>query len=314
MNEYVSIYEDINRKTYADKKNVVRYSYYQELTPGERAIIDQYRDDIENKTILDIGCGAGRTARFLKKLGKDYTGIDYSEAAVNYCREIHGDARFLHCDARQLDRFGSGEFDVVFFPCNGIDSMDSQGRQRAISEVFRVVKEGGLFVFATHNHKYLMESWKGRTPFPRPALSTRPKKMINNLKKFTRASFNYLKNRKHVYIGEQDAIVQGVAYDYDLMTYYIDKRKQIIDLETVGFTVERMYDRAGQVVDRNSSHDGHTPWIFYVARKPVSTCEDADPGMIVKHAPAIDSDDFRNRGLSARLGRENVPVRNVNEV
>lgn len=282
MNEYANIYENINRKTYAARNNVVRYSYYQELTPGERAIINQYRDDIEGRTILDIGCGAGRTARFLKKIGKDYTGIDYSEAAVNYCREMHRDTRFLHCDARQLDCFQNGEFDVVFFPCNGIDSMDSQGRLRAISEIFRVVREGGLFVFATHNHKFLMVRWKGRTPFPRPELSVRPNKMISSLKQFARSSFNYFKNGRHVYIGEQDAIVQGVAYDYDLMTHYIDKRKQLNDLETAGFTVERMYDRSGHVVDRDSSQDGHTPWIFYVARKPVSTGE-------FKHSPALAS-------------------------
>ncbi len=267
MNELVDIYESINRKTYSRKINVLKYKHFQQLTPGEQAIIDQFRDDIYNKSILDIGCGAGRTARFLKTIGGKYTGIDYSEEAIIYCRHLHKDTRFIHCDARNMDCFEDEEFDVVIFPCNGIDSMDSTGRGRVIDEVFRLVKSGGLFILTTHNYRFLIETWNGKTPFPTLTLSANPKTLLANLGNYTRASLNYLKNSRYVRMSDQSAIVQGVAFDYDLMTYYIDKRKQIVDLKTAGFTVERLYDRDGLGVAKDSSQDGYSPWLYYVARK-----------------------------------------------
>lgn len=103
--------------------------------------------------ILDIGCGAGRNALPLARLGHNLTGIDRSgpmlEAARNGAQAlgILSNCRFLPGEMERLD-FPDASFDLVIahgiWNLAGSDSVFLQ----AVGEAGRVAHPGaGLFVF-----------------------------------------------------------------------------------------------------------------------------------------------------------------------
>lgn len=68
-------------------------------------------EENEIKSVLEIGCGDGRLAEIVKKIGADYTGIDISEQAVNICK-AKGISAIVH-DVNMPLPFESKTFDVV---------------------------------------------------------------------------------------------------------------------------------------------------------------------------------------------------------
>jgi len=103
--------------------------------------------------LLDIGCGAGRNALPLVRLGWDVVGIDLSwpmlAAAANRANE-HGLGRRIHVVLAPMERIPARDrsFDLVI--AHGIWNLARSAAQfrRALEEGARVAKPGaGLFVF-----------------------------------------------------------------------------------------------------------------------------------------------------------------------
>jgi hypothetical protein len=73
-------------------------------------------------------------------------------------------------------------------------------------------------------------------------------------------------NRNYQVFKEQYAIINDVAHNYAMLTYYIDKVLQVLQLEDVGFETIEMYDTYGNMLNLDSD-DKDSAWIYYVARK-----------------------------------------------
>jgi len=111
----------------------------------------------EHSTILDVGCGGGRTLSKLAevvKYGKAY-GIDYSEESVAASKRTNarwidmGRVEVRHGSVSQLP-FQAGSFDVVtavethfWWPDLPTD----------VREIYRVLKQGGQFVVIAEVYK-----------------------------------------------------------------------------------------------------------------------------------------------------------------
>jgi ubiquinone/menaquinone biosynthesis C-methylase UbiE len=102
----------------------------------------------DGKDILEIGSGRGGGAFYMKHHLKpqSVTGVDYSNNAVAFCRERYkvDGLSFVKGDAEKL-AFDDDSFDVIvnIESSHGYRSMD-----RFLSEVKRVLKPGGYFLFA----------------------------------------------------------------------------------------------------------------------------------------------------------------------
>lgn len=77
----------------------------------ERAAMERVRG-----RVLDVGCGAGRHALFLKAGGHEVVGIDSSPGAVAVSRDRGVDAR--ECDVRDVRDLNAGAFDTVLMGGN----------------------------------------------------------------------------------------------------------------------------------------------------------------------------------------------------
>ena len=95
--------------------------------------------------ILDLGCGEGRLYPLLSKKG-DYQGVDIDLEYITTAKINFPEGWFEVADTDSLD-FKNEVFDIVFCGFNVIDEIED----RSLSEVYRVLKTGGLFIFSYHN-------------------------------------------------------------------------------------------------------------------------------------------------------------------
>ena len=69
---------------------------------------------VNGRRALDFGCGAGRSTRFLKRLGFDAIGIDISSSMIEMASKLDPDGKYRLVDDGDFSAFARGEFDLVF--------------------------------------------------------------------------------------------------------------------------------------------------------------------------------------------------------
>ena len=75
------------------------------------AIIAQH---VTGPVALDFGCGAGRSTRFLKRLGFDATGVDVSASMIEHARNADPAGSYRLIEDGDFSGFEAGSLDLVF--------------------------------------------------------------------------------------------------------------------------------------------------------------------------------------------------------
>ena len=125
----------------------------------EQTIVAEIARDImehrEFKSVLDGGCGYGRDCIYLAKEGFDAVGIDVSGEALRLAKEW-ASKEGLTIDFRHTDitdtGFEDSSFDTVIM-FNTIHFMPEKPREKAIAEIHRILKNGGMLVQAMFSRK-----------------------------------------------------------------------------------------------------------------------------------------------------------------
>lgn len=126
------------------------------LWASEKYVFEKYLRSSDK--ILDLGCGTGRTTFPIFQLGfTDIIGVDLTPemiqeaAALN--QHFNTEIDFRIGDATRL-AFEDSIIDVVIFSFNGLMSIPQQSnREKAVSEINRVLKDNGTFIFTTHDRE-----------------------------------------------------------------------------------------------------------------------------------------------------------------
>jgi SAM-dependent methyltransferase len=104
--------------------------------------------DLRDKDVLEIGCGRGGGASFIRRYLQpaSVTGVDISARAVRFCRRRHPIDRltFVRGEAEHLP-FPSSSFDVVV---NVESSHCYPSFDGFVDEVARVIRPNGVFLIA----------------------------------------------------------------------------------------------------------------------------------------------------------------------
>jgi len=108
--------------------------------------------DLSGRDVLDAGCGEGYNTRLLARAGARMSGVDISERMIALAVEEERRAPLgihYHCTPyTRLDPFAAGTFDAVV---SFMALMDGPDLDRAMIEIFRVLRPGGMLAFSiTH--------------------------------------------------------------------------------------------------------------------------------------------------------------------
>ncbi|MDH5482427.1 MAG: methyltransferase domain-containing protein [Candidatus Bathyarchaeota archaeon] len=121
--------------------------HYGPISPGELEL--KLLEDVKGKDVLEIGCGGGQNAIVLSKWGAKSVGLDISEEQIRYARKLAAKESvkvpFFVRNMEDLSEFRNVSFDIVLssFAIGYVENL-----KEAFEEVFRVLRRGGLFVFA----------------------------------------------------------------------------------------------------------------------------------------------------------------------
>ncbi len=131
----------------------------------------------ESSNVLDVGCGDGEVdIQIVKKIGCNITGVDLSGVRIeNAKKKITGKwvkkLNFIHTSATNLP-FDNEVFSQVISQST---IYHIHNKQRALSEIYRVLQRGGIFIFddlykpkpnvSRDAHKFVYERLFFDTPF-----------------------------------------------------------------------------------------------------------------------------------------------------
>ena len=117
-------------------------------TDAKNSVIGEILKKYKVQKVLDMTCGSGSQVFFLKNLGYDVVGADFSPALLNIARkkatENNLDVLFLDGDMRDLH---IGEFDAVITIFNAIGHLTKKDFERALKNIKDNLKNGGIYIF-----------------------------------------------------------------------------------------------------------------------------------------------------------------------
>jgi ubiquinone/menaquinone biosynthesis C-methylase UbiE len=119
--------------------------------------------DLRGRAVLEVGSGRGGGAAFLKRQldAASVVGVDLSDRAVAFCREVYDDVpglAFQAGDAEALP-FEDARFDAVV----NVESSHCYGSlPRFLGEVRRVLRPGGHFLYADFRLRRDVEGWRAQ--------------------------------------------------------------------------------------------------------------------------------------------------------
>ncbi len=169
--------------------------------------------DIRGQKFLDFGSGAGRSAKFLKNLGAEKViGVDHNHTMITLAQADQRDGIEFHLITDRIplaDSSVDGALSFYAFP--EIKTVDDM--RKAMTEIARVVKNGGVFVLVTANPKAFGHDFKHMS-------------RTGNLKNLKSGDIT-----KCIIKGENPFVIEDI---------YWTKEDYCRALESSGFTVEEV--------------------------------------------------------------------------
>jgi ubiquinone/menaquinone biosynthesis C-methylase UbiE len=269
---------DPNLPVYNNSDVAAYYASLDYLSPCEQALFAEFLKP--GDAILDLGVGGGRTTPYLSRLASRYVGVDYAPNMVAACREKFPQLEFLVADATNLASLADGSFDSVVMAFNGIDALvPSEARRRCFAEIHRVLKNGGVFIFSSHNPRavFLRPAWNPKRIDDLAQMLAGQRK---GLLKPMRILLLWLRVVAALARSAMDSALRllrrvprrafwsGDGYMLDpahggVLTHYAIPERVIAELEQQGFQFLRL---AGDDYPRHS-RVYVTDWYYYVFRK-----------------------------------------------
>jgi 2-polyprenyl-6-hydroxyphenyl methylase/3-demethylubiquinone-9 3-methyltransferase len=172
------VYDRINNKVYDEEGdrwwqpdfslNLIKTLFNPLRVGYSKKIIDRLKIDPNFKSALEVGCGGGIFCEEIAAIGFTTVGIDPSEqsliTASKHAAENGLKISYINGTGESLP-FPDGMYNIVFC-CDVLEHV--QDLPKVISEISRVLKPGGVFLYDTFNRNFLskfvaikvLQDWK----------------------------------------------------------------------------------------------------------------------------------------------------------
>jgi ubiquinone/menaquinone biosynthesis C-methylase UbiE len=138
-NNNAQVWTDLSRQGYDRYRDYIAAPAFLSMLPA-----------VDNLVGLDVGCGEGHNTQLIAQRGARITGIDISDKFISYARERESeniDMKFMVASASDIP-FAADSFD---FCVSVMVFMDFPDQERALKEIYWVLKKNGFFQFSiTH--------------------------------------------------------------------------------------------------------------------------------------------------------------------
>ena len=160
---------------------------------------NQFLKNLINKEsiVLDVGCGNGRTIKFLSPFVKRIVGIDYSEKMLGAAKENLENLENVELIfANFLEHNFSQQFDLVYASFNLIGSCETKagGGEVILGRMVKITKPGGHCVASVWSDVGIDFAWKYYPAIGIKVFEIKDNNVITSFGNFRRFSKNDLDN------------------------------------------------------------------------------------------------------------------------
>ncbi len=149
---------------YQSRYNISTDSYYYgPLCPNEEEL--QLLGNVTNKSIIEIGAGAGQNSIYLAKNGAKCTALDISEKQINYGKQLAEDngvkVEYIVGDFEKLDtlfELKNKSFDIVVSSYALQYTLSNESLKKTFVDIASLLKPGG-FVVVSLDHPIRAHGW-----------------------------------------------------------------------------------------------------------------------------------------------------------
>lgn len=143
---------EVVKQEYARPENVASFGS-DPVWGAEKLLVEKYFKP--GDSILDIACGAGRTAIYLARQGCHVTGFDFLPEMLESARERTAesglDVKLVQMDATAM-MFSDESFDGVVFFYNSFELIWGRAnRVRLLKDVYDILQPGGIFLLTARS-------------------------------------------------------------------------------------------------------------------------------------------------------------------
>ncbi len=156
--DFDNVYEDAKRaEAYAKLEFPgTYYLAYRDLPE----IISEF---IIGKQAVDFGCGAGRSTRYLKRLGFETVGVDISEDMLRRARAQDKGGEYFRIIDGELSPIKSDSYDFVLSAFTFDNIPTAEKKLRNLIEIKRILKPGGVIVNLVSSPDIYVNEWASFT-------------------------------------------------------------------------------------------------------------------------------------------------------
>jgi ubiquinone/menaquinone biosynthesis C-methylase UbiE len=156
--------------------------------------------------VLDLCCGSGQATQILVGLSPNVTGLDASPLSLQRAKQRVPEASFVEAWAEKMP-FATGQFDLVHTSM-ALHEMAPQALVEIFSEVYRVLKPGGIFALVDFHAPTHPAVWPGLMLFlllfeTETAWALLQTDLVNSLQQA-----GFLLRRQHLFTGGSIQVIQ----------------------------------------------------------------------------------------------------------
>ena len=151
---FANSYEDVKRAE-AYSKLEFPGTYYLAYRDLPEIIFEH----VKGRRAIDFGCGAGRSTRFLQKLGFNAVGVDISEDMIKKAKEIDPEGDYRLIDDGDFSQFENDTYDLALsaFTFDNIPTMEKKANN--FREIGRLLKSEGRIVNLVSSPEMYTHEW-----------------------------------------------------------------------------------------------------------------------------------------------------------